>query len=122
MGGGYLSSLATYSFLFACRNPFPCLPTIPFVFAHLRTLWRHGRSATLLESIRCALFPSSRGRTGGPHFPEESLHQASFQGGRAVGPLSPGVVLLAVPLSIRCQPVAQPLSPRPSPTAPPPTA
>src|SRR5260370_23837439 len=33
---------------------------IPFVFTILRTLLRHGRSATLLESIPCALFPSSR--------------------------------------------------------------
>jgi hypothetical protein len=34
---------------------------IPFVFRALRTLLRHGRSATLLESIRCALFLSPRG-------------------------------------------------------------
>ncbi len=40
-----------------------CFPTIPFVFILLRTLWRHGHHATLLESIRCALFPSSRGCT-----------------------------------------------------------
>src|SRR5260370_5152674 len=38
-----------------------CFPSIPFVFRRLRTLLRDGRHPTLLESIRCVLFPSSRG-------------------------------------------------------------
>jgi hypothetical protein len=40
-------------------------PSIPFVFKLLRTLLRHDRHATLFESIRCALFPSSRGCSRG---------------------------------------------------------
>ncbi len=47
----------------ATSSVFQLLPAsiIPFVFTSLRTLLRHGRKATLLESDPCALFPSPWG-------------------------------------------------------------
>src|SRR6266851_1471246 len=48
-----LIELSTFNFR-------PSLLSIPFFFKLLRTLFHHGRYTTLLESIRCALFPSPR--------------------------------------------------------------
>src|SRR6266567_2098065 len=56
VGGRAPSSLTELSTF----NSQPPLLSIPFFFKFLRTLFHHGRYTTLLESIRCALFPSPR--------------------------------------------------------------